>query len=270
VRGQGSANAAQAVDLGQAEFGISDTPTVLTAMSKDADLMIVGIVYDKAANNLFFRKSAGIETPKDLAGKKIAAPPGDSHRFLWPSFARLNDLDPDSVTLVNVKPEGKQAIVASDQVAGAFDLYTNYAVWEKVLGEDEVGNMLFADHGVALYGHAYITHKDIVENNPDLVRRFLRATYKGWADTYNEREAAIDALAAEVDGVDKETYLANLELILDLVITERSREHGLGWILADRMAETIELTKAGGNLDAELDAEAVFTNEFNSKIPAPQ
>jgi NitT/TauT family transport system substrate-binding protein len=270
VRGQGSANAAQAVDLGQAEFSISDTPTVLTAMSKDADLMIVGIVYDKAANNLFFRKSAGIETPKDLAGKKIAAPPGDSHRFLWPSFARLNDLDPDSVTLVNVKPEGKQAIVASDQVAGAFDLYTNYAVWEKVLGEDEVGNMLFADHGVALYGHAYITHKDIVENNPDLVRRFLRATYKGWADTYNEREAAIDALAAEVDGVDKETYLANLELILDLVITERSREHGLGWILADRMAETIELTKAGGNLDAELDAEAVFTNEFNSKIPAPQ
>lgn len=270
VRGQGSADSAQKVDLKQAEFGISDTPTVLTAISKDADLLIVGMVYDKAANNLFFRKSTGIETPADLAGKRIAAPPGDSHRFLWPSFARLNGVDPDSVTLVNVKPEGKQAIVASDQVAGAFDLYTNYAVWEKVLGEGDVGNMLFADHGVALYGHAYITHRDLAEENPGLVERFLRATYRGWADTYNERAAAIDALAAEVDGVDKETYLANLDLILDLVITERSREHGLGWITPERMEGTIELTKAGGNLDKELNAGEVFTNEFNSKIPAPE
>lgn len=270
VRGQGSADAAQKVDLGQAEFGISDTPTVLTAISKDADLKIVGMVYDNAANNLFYRKDTGIETPQDLAGTKIAAPPGDSHRFLWPSFAELNDVDPDSVTLVNVKPEGKQAIVASEQVAGAFDLYTNKAVWEKVLGPENVGNMLFADHGVALYGHSYITHEDIAEANPELVERFLRATYKGWADTYREREAAIDALAAEVDGVDKATYLENLDLILDLVITERSREHGLGWILPERMEETIELTAAGGNLDRELNAEDVFTNEFNSKIPAPE
>jgi NitT/TauT family transport system substrate-binding protein len=82
--------------------------------------------------------------------------------------------------------------------------------------------------------------------------------------------AAIDALAAKVDGVDKETYLANLDLILDLVITERSREHGLGWITPERMAGTIELAKAGGNLETELDAEAVFTNAFNSRIPAPK
>ena len=270
VRGQGSGDAAQKVDLGQAEFGIADTPTVLTAISKDADLTIIGMVYDNAANNLFYRKDAGIETPADLAGKKIAAPPGDSHRFLWPSFARLNDVDPDSVTLVNVKPEGKQAIVASDQVAGAFDLYTNKAVWEKVLGEGNVGSMLFADHGVALYGHSYITHDDIVESDPELIEGFLRATYKGWVDTWGEREAAIDALAAEVDGVDKATYLENLDLILDLVITERSREHGMGWILPERMAETIELTAAGGNLDRELQAEEVFTNAFNSKMEAPK
>ncbi len=270
VRGQGSGDAAQKVDLKQAEFGIADTPTVLTAMSKDADLQIIGMVYDNAANNLFYRKDTGIETPADLAGTKIAAPPGDSHRFLWPSFARLNGVDPDSVTLVNVKPEGKQAIVVSEQVAGAFDLYTNKAVWEKVLGEENLGYMLFADHGVALYGHSYITHDDLIQSDPELVEGFLRATYKGWVDTYGEREAAIDALAAEVDGVDKATYLENLDLILDLVITERSREHGMGWILPERMAETIELTKAGGNLDKELVAEEVFTNDFNSKIEAPE
>lgn len=270
VRGQGSGDAAIKIDQKQAEFGISDTPTVLTAMSKGADLLIVGMVYDKAANNLFYRKDAGIETPADLVGKKIAAPPGDSHRFLWPSFAEINGIDPDSVTLVNVKPEGKQAIVVSGQVAGAFDLYTNYPVWRKVLGDDQVGNMLFADFGVALYGHSYIIHKDLAKEKPELVKGFLRATYRGWADTYNEREAAIDAIAADVDGIDKAIYLANLDLVLDLVITENSREYGLGWITEDRMAQTLELTAKGGTLDVELDPAAVFTNEFNSKVPAPE
>lgn len=270
VRGQGSGDAAIKIDQKQAEFGISDTPTVLTAMSKGAELMIVGIVYDKAANNLFFRKSAGIETPADLVGRKIAAPPGDSHRFLWPSFAEINGIDPDAVTLVNVKPEGKQAIVASDQVAGAFDLYTNYPVWQKVLGDDQVGNMLFADFGVALYGHSYIVHKDLAEEKPDLVKGFLRAAYRGWADAHGEREAAIDAIAADVDGIDKPTYLANLDLVLDLVVTGNSREYGLGWITEERMAETLALTAKGGALDAELDPAAVFTNDFNSKVPAPE
>ena len=270
VRGQGSGDAAQKIDLRQAEFGIADTPTVLTAMSKGADLKIIGMVYDNAANNLFFPKDSGISGPADLEGLKIAAPPGDSHRFLWPSFATLNGVDPDGVTLVNVKPEGKQAIVASGQVAGAFDLYTNYPVWQKVLGDDNVGNMLFADYDVALYGHSYITHADLIAENPDLVTRFLRATYRGWAESYGNREAAIDALAAEVDGVDKDVYLQNLDLVLDLVITDRSREHGLGWVLPERMENTIELTAAGGNLEAELEAADVFTNEFNSRIPAPE
>lgn len=269
VRGQGSGDAAKKIDLKQAEFGISDTPTVLTAISKGAELVIVGIVYDKAANNLFFYKDAGIDSVDDLVGKKLAAPPGDSHRFLWPSLAKANGVDPEAVTLVNVKPEGKQAIVAARQVDGAFDLYTSYPIWEKVLGAGNVGNLLFADHGVALYGHGYIVHKDLIEESPDLIRRFLRATYKGWRDVYNEREAAIDAMMKEVDGVDRDAYLANLDLVLDLAITERSREHGLGWIVPELMAKTLAITEQGGKMGDVPAVEDVFTNEFNSKIPAP-
>ncbi len=269
VRGQGSGDTAKMVDLKRAEFGISDTPTVLTAISKGAELLIVGIVYDKAANNLFFYKDANITKVADLSGRTIAAPPGDSHRFLWPSLAQAHGVDPDSVTLVNVKPEGKQGIVAARNVDAAFDLYTSFPIWEKVLGKGKVGNLLFADHGVALYGHGYIVHRDVARDNPDLVKRFLRATYKGWRDTFAEREAAIDAMMKQVDGIDRAAYLANLDLVLDLVITERSREHGLGWILPELMAKTLAITEQGGKMDKKLDSASVFSNEFNSKVPAP-
>ena len=270
VRGFGSGDTAKNIDLKQAEFGISDTPTVLTAISKGADIKIIGIVYDKAANNIFFYKDLNVKSVKDLAGKKLALPPGDSHRFLWPALAKVHGIDPEAVTLVNVKPEGKQGIVAARNADGAFDLYTSFPIWEKALGKGNVGNLLFADHGVALYGHAYITHSDLMKSNPELIRRFLRATYKSWADVYKDRGGAIDALMAEVPGVDREAYLGNLDLVLELVITERSREHGLGWIVPQLMQDTIDITAQGGQMDKPVKAADVFTNEFNSKIAAPK
>ena len=68
LRGSGSGDSAKKVDLGQSEVGISDAPTVLTAISKGANLTMVAVVYDKAGNNVFFRKSANIRTPKDIVG----------------------------------------------------------------------------------------------------------------------------------------------------------------------------------------------------------
>ena len=182
LRGSGSADAAKKVDLGQADVGIADAPTVLTAISKGANLKMVAVVYDKAGNNVFFRKSANIKSPKDLVGKKIAVPPADSHRVLWPAFAAINGLDPAPVTLVNVKPEGKQAIVAAGEVERIFDLYTSYAIWEKVLGKGEVGHLLWADYGLPIYGHTYFVNNDLMQKNPKLIERFLRATHKGWRD----------------------------------------------------------------------------------------
>src|SRR6185436_5767280 len=177
LRGAGSADSAKKVDLKQADLGISDAPTVITAISKGADLRMVAVVFDKAANNVFFKKSANIAKPQDLIGEKIAVPPADSHRVLWPAFAAINKLDANGVTLVNVKPEGKQAIVAGGEVDASVDLYTSSAIWEKVLGKGNVGHLLWADYGLPIYGHTYFVNTELEKRNPKLIERFLRATH---------------------------------------------------------------------------------------------
>ena len=266
LRGSGSADSAKKVDLGQSEVGISDAPTVLTAISKGADLKMVAVVYDKAGNNIFFRKSTDIKTPKDLVGKKIAVPPADSHRVLWPAFAEMNGVDPKSVTLVNVKPEGKQAIVAGNEVDGAFDLYTSFAIWEKVLGKGQVGNLLWADFGLPIYGHTYFVNTQTIKKNPKLIERFLRATHKGWRDAKADPAASIDAMVELVPGLDRATLLATMPQILDLCVTERSAKYGLGWMEPELMQKTIDITFANNKPDKALVANDVFTNEFSSKI----
>ncbi len=266
LRGSGSADAAKKIDLGQADVGISDAPTVLTAISKGANLKMVAVVYDKAGNNLFFRKSANIKSPKDLVGKKIAVPPADSHRVLWPAFAALNGVDPASVTLVNIKPEGKQAIVAAGEVDGSFDLYTSYAIWEKVLGKGEVGHLLWADFGLPIYGHTYFVNNDLLQKNPKLVERFLRATHKGWRDAKANPAASIDAMVEVVPGLDRTTLLATMPQILDLCVTERSAKHGLGWIEPELMQKTMDITFATNKPDKPLAVNDVFTNQYSSRI----
>ncbi|MCX7161204.1 MAG: ABC transporter substrate-binding protein [Proteobacteria bacterium] len=266
VRGAGSADSAKKVDLKQADVGISDAPTIITAISKGADLKIVAVVYDKAGNNIFFKKSAGITKPSDLIGKKIAAPPADSHRVLWPAFAAINNMPADKVTMVNVKPEGKQAIVAAGEVDASFDLYTSYAIWEKVLGKGQVGNLLWADYGLPIYGHTYFVNTATIAKNPKLIERFLRAAHKGWRDTQAAPAEAIDAMAAAVPGLDRDALLATMPQILDLCITDRSRKHGIGWIEPELMAKTLEITFANAKPDKPVKSEDVFTNAYNSRI----
>jgi NitT/TauT family transport system substrate-binding protein len=266
LRGSGSADSAKKVDLGQADVGISDAPTVLTAISKGANLKMVAVVYDKAGNNVFFKKSANIKSPKDLAGKKIAVPPADSHRVLWPAFAATQGIDPNSVTMVNVKPEGKQAIVAAGEVDASFDLYTSFAIWEKVLGKGEVGHLLWADYGLPIYGHTYFVNNDLIKKNPKLIERFLRATHKGWRDAKANPAASIDAMVEQVPGLDRATLLATMPAILDLCVTERSAKHGLGWIEPELMQKTIDITFATAKPDKPLALADVFTNEYGSRI----
>lgn len=266
LRGSGSADSAKKVDLGQADVGISDAPTVLTAISKGANLKMVAVVYDKAGNNVFFKKSANIKTPKDLAGKKIAVPPADSHRVLWPAFAATQGIDPNSVTMVNVKPEGKQAIVAAGEVDASFDLYTSYAIWEKVLGKGEVGHLLWADYGLPIYGHTYFVNNDLIKKNPKLIERFLRATHKGWRDAKANPAASIDAMVEQVPGLDRNTLLATMPAILDLCVTERSAKHGLGWIEPELMQKTMDITFATAKPEKPLALADVFTNEYSSRI----
>lgn len=266
LRGSGSADSAKKIDLGQADVGISDAPTVLTAISKGANLRMVAVVYDKAGNNVFFRKSANIRAPKDLVGKKIAVPPADSHRVLWPAFAAMHGIAPDAVTLVNVKPEGKQAIVAANEVDASFDLYTSYAIWEKVLGKGDVGHLLWADFGLPIYGHTYFVNNELIKKNPKLIERFLRATHKGWRDAKASPAASIDAMVEAVPGLDRNTLLATMPQILDLCVTERSARHGLGWIEPELMQKTMDITFASNKPERAMAVADTFTNQFSSRI----
>lgn len=268
IRGYGSSDTARKVELRQNTVGIAETGVLTTAIALGADIKIVGIIFDKPVNGIFSLTESGIETPQDLEGKSIAAPPGDGHLILWPAFCEVNQIDCSSIELINIQPEAKQAIVASGQAHGAFDAYTGLNIWTKALGEDAISYLDWSEWGIGLYGHGYAVHNELIEENPDLVERFLRASYKSWRDAKLDPEASIDAMieGPDVQPFDREVYLENLHLILSRVVAERAAEYGIGWILPELMQSSIDLTALGGQMPEKPSLEDVFTNDFNPRI----
>src|SRR5262245_18591592 len=85
---KGSGDSIAKVDTGRADAGLADTAVVIASLARTAKIKIVGMVFDKTPLNVFSAKDKPVLKPRDLEGKSIAAPPGDSQRQIWPAFVK--------------------------------------------------------------------------------------------------------------------------------------------------------------------------------------
>ena len=90
--GRGSAASAQKVGAGASQLGLSDMAGVLLFRGKGLDLVGLMNVYANSPQGLYWLKSNGINSLKDLAGKKIGNPAGDGARTMWPALAKANEI----------------------------------------------------------------------------------------------------------------------------------------------------------------------------------
>src|SRR6476659_11108556 len=75
--GRGSANTVQVVAAGSDTFGLDDSSSVILTASKGADVKSVMSLLNTTGYSVVSLADAGIRTPKDLEGKKVAVTAGD-------------------------------------------------------------------------------------------------------------------------------------------------------------------------------------------------
>src|SRR3954449_10540960 len=109
---KGSGDSIAKVDTGRADAGLADSAVVMASLARGARVKVVGMIFDKTPLNVFSRKDNPIAKPKDMEGRTVAAPPGDSQRQMWPAFAKANGIDQSKVTWVNVEPTAKIAALS--------------------------------------------------------------------------------------------------------------------------------------------------------------
>ena len=91
--GKGSAHAIQMVAAGKMDFGISDFGAMALAISRGVPVKGIFCYLQRSPLGVITQTKAGIKTPKDLEGKRLAFAPADSGWLLFPVFAKVNGVD---------------------------------------------------------------------------------------------------------------------------------------------------------------------------------
>src|SRR5881394_4078410 len=131
--GRGSAASAQKVGAGASQLGLSDMAGVLLFRGKGLDLVGLMNVYANSPQGLYWLKSSGINSIKDLAGKKIGNPAGDGARTMWPALAKKVGMDPSSVTWVNIDANAKLGAPKSKTVDATTSFFNLHHVFAREL-----------------------------------------------------------------------------------------------------------------------------------------
>ena len=266
---KGSGDSIAKVDTGRADAGLADTAVVIASLARTAKIKIVGMVFDKTPLNVFSAKDKPVLKPKDLEGKTLAAPPGDSQRQIWPAFAKANNIDDSKVTWVNVEPTAKIAALAEKRVDAVADYTTGLPLYEKPMGVGNVVMMPWADFGLDLYSMSIMASEKTMAERSTALRAFLQGAYMGWRDVMADPKEALAIFKKRVPEIDVGVIEANMKLGFDLMKTPRYAANGIGWIEQQKMCASVDLVNTYMGLPRKVECAAVFTNDFLTKIAMP-
>lgn len=257
--GQGSARAVQLVAAGSDTFGLSDGASIINGVARGAPVQAVMGIMNRSPFAIIVRADSGVRRIQDLAGRTIAATTGEAGLVMFPALLRANGMAPDSVRFLRVDGAGKLVATLENRTIGMLGGIENQALILPQRGV-EVVNLLYADLGANTMGLAIHATRETIARNPDLVRRFIRATQRAFEAGERDPEAAIAAGLRVKPDMDRALSLAQLRAGLTLVRSARGPDRPIGWMAPEDWAETLALMKEFQDLRTELPAEAFFTN----------
>jgi NitT/TauT family transport system substrate-binding protein len=262
--GRGSAATIREVAAGAATFGFADAGTlILSRANENAPAKMIGIVYARAPHAMMALKSSGIKGPKDLAGKTLADTSASSNYILFPAYARANGVDPDSVKWVFTDFNSLPGLLITKQV----DAIGQFVMGEPMLKQrapgDDIVVLAYKDVGMEFYSNAVIASDATIQSNPDLVRRFMRATQKGMHDAFANPDEAARLMGKEMPMLDKGIIASETRAVAGLASTPETEKDGLGALNAGKVAQTIELMGKNFKLNRTPGADEVsFITKF--------
>ncbi|KKB10028.1 ABC transporter substrate-binding protein [Devosia chinhatensis] len=266
--GNGSVEVIPRVATGAYQMGFGDINSLIKFLDEDPSQPIeaVMMVYDKPVFSVIGRKSQGItDDPKSLEGKKLGAPPPDGAFAQWPAFVEAAGIDTSDITLESIGFPVREPMLASGDVDGVFGFAFSVILNLKANGvpDEDISTILFADHGLNLYGNAVMVNETFAEENPDAVQGVLRALAKGFADAVADPAAGAAAVLARNETLNIDTETARLTMANDMNIrTPYVVENGFGDVDPERLAASIETLKLSMGLKGNVTADDVFDAQY--------
>jgi NitT/TauT family transport system substrate-binding protein len=266
-RGFGSGRVPVELAAGTYQMGFADiNPTIkLMAEKPETGLLVVAVLNDASPLVAIVKADSAIKTPKDLEGKKLAAPEFDSGRQLFPAFAKKAGIDASKVEFLSVKPELREPMLVQGQADGITGFVTSGVQSLEKIGLPRSQQRIFyyKDFGADFYGSSIITTKKFAEENPKAVAGVVRALIRGFNYAIKNPDEAMAMLKEHEQLTDvpleKDRWIMSIE---QLIATPNVKANGLSSVSMPRLQETIQLVEDAYKIPNKLKAEDIYTTKF--------
>jgi NitT/TauT family transport system substrate-binding protein len=243
---------------GKAQFGIANADGLVLARAENKPTRAIATIYRRSPSVFLALAESGIQKPQDFVGKRIRVVPVSAPIF-HTMMARVG-IAPSQYTEVNV------AANLTPLYSGEIDVSVGF-VTNEVLTAQAAGyklNLIYPDdYGVHFYADTLFTTEDLIAKNPDLVRRFLRATLQGW--TYAvENPTTIGALVQKYNP-DADAALENAKMTASLPLVNTGEDH-IGWMKPAVWSGMEKTLREQGVLTKTVTMTDVYTMQFLNEI----
>lgn len=264
--GRGSSDTIGRIASGVYEIGFGDLSSLIEFNAKNPgkEMVAVAMIYDQAPFAIVSMKKHGITKPADLKGKKGAAPAFDSTFRLFNVFAKVNGIDPASVTWSNVAPQLREPMLArgETEVIAGFSFTSRLSLRGLGVADDEITTLMLRDHGLDMYSNAVIVSPDFLKKNPQVVRGFVKATIRAWRDSVASPRTAIASLKVREPLVNEGVELQRLTMAFEFIATDNVKRNGIGDVDPARLQKNIDLVTEGFQLPRKIPADLVFDRSY--------
>lgn len=247
------------VGAGQADFGISYQTDVLQARAEGIPVVSIAALVQHPLNSVMTLKDSGITSPKQLEGKKLGTPGLPSNDAYLAAMMRQAGADPGRVEKVDVGFDLVPALISKkvDAIIGA------YWVHENILAELQgypVNVMKVEDFGVPdYYELVLVANERMIREHPETIRRFLRATVRGYEDVQKDLNMGLGLLLERAPDTDRRLEERGIQLLSPLWTDGAA---AFGWQDPERWRSYGDWLVENGLLPRQSDWDAAYTNEF--------
>ena len=259
VQGNGSANTAQLVANGRAQLAYADAVAVSQLIAKGAPMKIIATVYQSNPNAVMSLKKTGIKSVKDLVGKKVGVPSGSSQTTMLPLLLKSNNIKESDINMIDMPVASMVPALLQGQVDAVLGSIDAYQIQAESQGA-QLDVYRFADHGVPTVSTSIFASNSYLKENPDLVKKFVAASLKGWGFAIDNPDKAIKDLKVVFPEVNEKLAAAELAAIGPLFCSGGARYLGKAedalWTKSQALLSEVKLLPAGQ------DPKTYYTNDF--------
>ncbi len=242
----------------EVDISIMEAHQLLAGVDVGADIRAVAAIYQVNPHALAVRQDSDIREPADFAGKTIGLAGGEGEgNVLFEIFAE--QYGGENIQYVNLGFD-----TVDDFANNRADIIDVYRIDQPYLAKERgipLHIISLDAYGFSTYGDIIAVNEQMLNERPDVVRRFVQASLRGWELALRDTDTAVASTLAYTTGnYDSRAYQEHI--VLESIPLVRGEASRIGYMEFVPWSILYESMKQAGALTGEFDLQKVYTNMF--------